>query len=165
MINLISNKLIYRPIKQIFDFISTPENDFQWQYGILKSSQISVGILGVGTLFDSIGHFMGRRIQGTFEVTEYEPNKKYGFKSLNGPLHSQTLYTFELASSATKVNVSTQATATNLFQAEEGVLEKKMKKQLKEDLTLLKEILEHGNKRTKVEPNSVLQPSNGERRS
>ena len=165
MINLISNKLIYRPIKQIFDFISTPENDFQWQYGILKSSQISEGMLGVGTLFQSIGHFMGRRIQGTFEVTEYQPHQKYGFKSLDGPLHSLTLYTFELAGSATKVNVSTQATATNLFQAEEGLLEKKMKKQLKEDLTLLKEILEHGNKRTDVEPNSVLQPSNGERRS
>jgi len=164
MINLISNKLIYRPIKQIFDFISTPENDFQWQYGILKSAQISEGILGVGTLFRSIGHFMGRRIQGTFEVTDYEPNRKYGFKSLSGPLHSQTIYTFELAGSATKVNVSTQASATNIFQTDEGILEKKMKKQLKENLELLKDILEQS-KRGEVEPNPVLQASEGERRS
>jgi uncharacterized membrane protein len=162
MINLISNKLIYRPIKQIFDFISTPENDFQWQYGILKSTQISGGDIAVGTCFSSIGHLMGRRIQATFEVTEYEPNKRYGFKSLSGPLHSQTVYTFELAGSATKVNVSTQASAANMFQTDEGIMEKKMKKQLKEDLTLLKEILEHGNKRTDVEPNSMLQPSKNE---
>ena len=78
MINLISNKLIYRPVKQVFDFISIPENDFQWQYGILKSAQISDGGIAVGTFFRSIGHFMGRRFQGTFEVTEYEPNKRYG---------------------------------------------------------------------------------------
>ena len=75
-------------------------------------------------------------IEGTFEVTEYEPNKRYGFKSLSGPLHSQTLYTFELAGGATKVNISTQASATNVFQSDEGVLEKKMKKQLKENLEL-----------------------------
>ena len=86
MINLISSKLIYRPIKQVFDFISMPENDFQWQYGTLKSAQVSEGGLRVGTFFRSVGHFMGHRIQGTYEVTEYEPNKKYGFKSLSGPL-------------------------------------------------------------------------------
>jgi Polyketide cyclase / dehydrase and lipid transport len=163
MINLISNKLIYRPVKQVFDFISIPENDFQWQYGILKSAQISEGGIGVGTFFRSIGHFMGRRIEGTFEVTEYEPNRKYGFKSLSGPLHSQTLYTFELAGGATKVNISTQASAINIFQSDEGVLEKKMKKQLKENLELLKDLLEQS-KRIEGEPNPILQSSNGERR-
>ena len=164
MINLISNKLIYRPVKQVFDFISIPENDFQWQYGILKSAQISEGDIGVGTFFRSIGHFMGRRIEGTFEVTDYEPNKRYGFKSLSGPLHSQTLYTFELAGGATKVNISTQASATNVFQSDEVVLEKKMKKQLKENLELLKDILEQS-KRIEGELHPILQPSNGERRS
>ena len=32
MIQVISNTQIYQPIKRVFDFISTPENDFQWQY-------------------------------------------------------------------------------------------------------------------------------------
>lgn len=40
---------------------------------------------------------MRRRNLGTFEMTEFEPNKKYGFKSLSGPLDSQTSYTFEQA--------------------------------------------------------------------
>jgi hypothetical protein len=39
-----------------------------------------------------------------------------------------------------------------------------MKKQLKENLTLLKDILEQ-NKRIEVEPNPILQPSNEEHRS
>ena len=155
MINLIAAKLIYRPIKQIFDFISTPENDFQWQYGTLKSAQVSEGGVKVGTFFRSVGHFMGHRIQGTYEVTDYEPNKKYGFKSLSGPLHSQTVYTFELAGGGTKVNISTQAVAVNLFQSDEGILEKKLKKQLKENLELLKDILEQS-KIIEMEPNPAL---------
>ena len=143
MINLASDKLIYRPIKEIFNFISTPENDFQWQYGILESAQISEGAAKVGSFFRSIGHFMGRRIENTFEVTEYELNKKYGFKSHSGPMYSRTLYTFEIENGATKINVSTQASQVNSsLQPDGGVLEKRMKKQLKDNLTLLKDIME-----------------------
>lgn len=142
MINLNVSMLIYRPIGQVFDFVSAPENDFQWQYGTLASARLSEGTSDIGTLFRSIGHLMGRRIESTFEVIEYAPNKKYGFKSLSGPLNSQTCYTFEIANGSTKVTISTQANLVNFFQTGEGVLEKKMKKQLKEDLAMLKEILE-----------------------
>ena len=142
MINLDVSTLIYRPIWQVFDFMSAPENDFQWQYGTLASSRLSEGVNAIGTFFRSIGHLMGRRIESTFEVTEYEPNKKYGFKSLSGPFHSQTSYTFEIVKGSTKINISTQAKVVKFFQMDEGILEKKMKKQLKENLTLLKDLLE-----------------------
>lgn len=82
MINLASDKLIYRPVKEIFDFISTAENDFQWQYGTLASAQISEGVVGVGAFFRSIGHFMGHRMESTFEITDYEPARKYGLSPL-----------------------------------------------------------------------------------
>ena len=134
--------MIYRPVRQVFDFMSAPENDFQWQYGTLAAARVSEGASAIGTFFRSIGHLMGRRVESTFEVTEYEPNKKYGFKSLSGPFHSQTSYTFEIANGSTKINISTQANVFNFFQVDEGILEKKMKKQLKEDLAMLKDLLE-----------------------
>jgi uncharacterized membrane protein len=134
--------MIYRPIGQVFKFVSAPENDFQWQYGTLASTRLSEGASAIGTLFRSVGHLVGRRVESTFEVTEYELNKKYGYKSLSGPLHSQTFVSFEIASGSTKVTVSTQANLVNFFQIGEGILEKKMKKQLKDDLAMLKEILE-----------------------
>ncbi|HEY6072088.1 MAG TPA: hypothetical protein VIV15_01565, partial [Anaerolineales bacterium] len=90
MIDLSISTMIYRPIGQVFDFMSTPDNDFEWQYGTLASKNISEDPGRVGTQFQSVGHLMGRRNLSTFEVTEYEPNKKYGFKSLSGPLLSQT---------------------------------------------------------------------------
>ena len=134
--------MINRPVRQVFDFMSTPENDFQWQYGTLASARISEGISNIGTFFRSIGHWMGRRNLSTFEVTEYEMNKKYGFKSLSGPLNSHTSYTFEIANGNTKIIISTQANAANFLQMDEDILEKKMKKQLKENIAMLKDILE-----------------------
>lgn len=142
MIHLEMSTMIYRPIKQVFDFVSTPENDFQWQYGTLATSRLSEGISKKGTAFRSIGHLMGHRVQGTFEVIEYKPNREYGFKSLSGPLHSQTLYTFEMANGGTKITMSTWAHMANFFQINERLLGKKIKTQLKENLTLLKGLLE-----------------------
>jgi hypothetical protein len=144
MIHLVSNTKIYQPIKRVFDFISTPENDFQWQYGTLASTRLSEGIIGIGVCFQSVSHFMEYRIQSTFEVTEYEPNWRYGFKSISGPLQSFTIYTFEIIKSCTQVTISMQANAINLIGLNESVLEKKMKRQFRENLTMLKNILEAG---------------------
>jgi uncharacterized membrane protein len=142
MINLYVSTVIFRPVKQVFDFVSSPENDFQWQYGTLAAASLPDGVSKIGSFFRSIGHLLGHRIQSIFEVTEYEPNRKYGFKSLSGPLHSQTSYTFESDSGSTKISISTQAHAVNFFQMNERLLERNMKKQLKENLALLKDLLE-----------------------
>jgi len=142
MINIHSRTHIYRPITRVFDFICTPENDFQWQYGTLGSARISGGAAKVGMSFQSVGHLMGLRTQSIYEVTEFEPNKKYGYKSLSGPLQSFTTYTFDLAKGCTQVDVAMQANAINQVDMNENILEKQMKKQIKENLAMLKDILE-----------------------
>jgi uncharacterized membrane protein len=144
MIDLNASISIYRPIQQVFDFISTTENDFQWQYGTLESARVSDGCVGVGAFFRSIGHVMGRRLMGTFEITDYETNKRYGFKSLTGPLESRTLYTFEVAGGSTRIDISTQVRPMDALGVPEKVFEKQLKRQLKENLVLLKGILETG---------------------
>ena len=85
---------------------------------------------------------MGHRNLSTFEVAEYEQNKIYSIKSLSGPLHSQTSYTFERVNNGTKVSVSIQASMADFHQMDEGLVEKSLRKQLKENLALLKNLLE-----------------------
>ena len=141
--HIVSSTFIYRPIKQVFDFISIPENDFQWQYATLASTRLSDG-LGLGACFRSVSNFMENRIQSTYEVNEYAPNHTYGFKSTSGPLQSFTIYTLEIIKGCTKVTIAIQANAVNRMGFNENILEKKMKKQLKENLAMLKNILEAG---------------------
>lgn len=142
MINLNASINIYRPIHQVFEFISTTENDFQWQYGTLESARVSAGAPGVGAFFRSIGHVMGRRLVGTFEITAFEANRSYGYKSLTGPLESETLYTFEMGGGSTRINVQTQVRVADSLQVHERIFEKQLKRQLKENLVLLKGLLE-----------------------
>ena len=142
MINFNISTQICRSLNQVFSFVTAPENDFQWQYGTFASARISQGIIDTGTFFRSIGHLMGRRNLSIFEVTEFERNKKYGFKSISGPLDSETTYTFEIANGCTKIDISVQVNVINFVQVEEGILEKGMKEQLQENLGMLKDLLE-----------------------
>ena len=142
MIDFSLNTQICRSPKQVFSFVIAPENDFQWQSGTFAAARIPQSIIETGTFFRSIGHLMGRRNLSTFEVIEFEPNKKYGFKSLSGPFDLQATYTFEQEDCGTKINISIQANVIDFVPVEEGLLEKGMKEQLKENLGLLKDILE-----------------------
>ena len=144
MIQINSNVQIYRPIQLVFNFVSTPENDFQWQYGTLVSARLATSKAELGACFQSTSLFMGHRVLSTFEVIRYEPNSQYDFKSLSGPLQSITSYTFDIAKSGTQVQLVMQAKLVELMELSENVLEKKMKRQLKENLAMLKQILEVG---------------------
>ena len=135
---------IYRPLKQVFKFVVTPENNFEWQYGTLASAQISKGEISIGTLFRTVWHFMGRRIETLYEVTEFEVNKRYGFTSLSGPVDSRALYTFEMTKGGTRIHLSTETNPGDLFKTE-GLMVQKFKKQYQENLVLLKSVMEaHG---------------------
>ena len=142
MINLNMSTIIRMPVKQVFDFVSTPENDFQWQSGTLATARLPKDNGAIRTFFRSIGHLMGRRNLSTFEITEFEPNKKYSFISLSGPVHSRTSYTFENVSGRTRINVAIEASAPNFFHITEKLLWKTMNMQLEEDVATLKTILE-----------------------
>ena len=142
MISINVNTLILRPVWEVFEFIAVPENNSQWQYGSLESVQISEGGVRVGTLFSSFGHFMGRRIQSTFEVTEFESNKNYGFKTLSGPVQLQASYKLEAVDHGTNLAVSTHVSPGGFFKLVDPIVARVAKKQFKENLAKLKDLLE-----------------------
>lgn len=142
MFSFTLNTKIYRPLQEVFKFVATPENDFEWQYGTLTSTQVSGGAIGVGTLFRTKGHLIRRLVEGVYEITEYETNQKYGFKSLSGPMRLHTLYTFEISYGSTRINMFFQVSPEDFFKANDASVEKSVKKQCRENLALLKSILE-----------------------
>jgi hypothetical protein len=142
MIRFDLNTHIYRPLVQVFAFVAMPENDFQWQYGTLASAQISRGEMGLGTLFRAVNHLLGRRIEMIYEVTVFDLNKRYGFKSVSQLVDSYTLYTFDMSQGGTKVTLSVETDPKELSKPNSAMVVKQFKKQHKENLAMLKSILE-----------------------
>ena len=85
---------------------------------------------------------MGRRIQGVLEVTEFEDNKKYSYKTSSGPIQLHTSYTLETVRHGTNLMVSTHITPGNFFKLVDPIVAKAAKKQFAENLATLKQILE-----------------------
>jgi hypothetical protein len=142
MIHFELSTRIYRPLNQVFAFVAMPENDFQWQYGTLTCTQISHGEIGIGTLFRAVGHLMGRRLETIYEVTVFDLNNRYGFKSISGSTASNMLYSFEIAGGCTKVNMNTEMCPVDVLKPGETMIVKKLKKEYKENLAMLKNLLE-----------------------
>lgn len=133
---------IHRPIRQVFEFVSSPANNSKWQYGTIDSISIPGLTSGLGSFFRTIGHFMGRRLSGAFEVTDFETNRKYGFKSISGPVQTKTLFTFNIDGLSTRILVQADVESADYFRANEQTIAKKMKKQFKENLEHLKVLME-----------------------
>jgi len=142
MISINETTLILRPVWEVFNFVTNPKNNYRWQYGSLVSAQISEGEIKVGTEFGSFGHFMGRRIQSNFEVTDFEANKSYGFETVSGPIQLQTSYSFESVTNGTNVMVSSLINPGGFFKLVDPIVSRVAKKQFKENLAKLKELLE-----------------------
>jgi hypothetical protein len=145
---------IYRPLPQVFAFVTLPNNDFYWQYGTLASEKISKGEMGEGALFRTVGHFMGRRLEIVHEVTEYKPDERYGFKSQSGPIDLYTVYTFEVMKGGTRIGHFTQLILGEPFKSSLLTTEKTVKKEYKENLALLKDVLE--STRAELPPQQTL---------
>jgi uncharacterized protein YndB with AHSA1/START domain len=64
---------INRPIEEVFEYVSTPENDPTWVSASLRHQRTSPGPMGVGTTTEEDVKFLERTSRYTWEVTEYEP--------------------------------------------------------------------------------------------
>lgn len=144
MINLEIGVLIDRPVHDVFSFVSTPTNLPQWQAGIKEVKPTSAGAVGVGATFHNLGEILGRRLEGDMQVTEYEPDTKFGFKGVNGPMTVQAVITFKPAGTGTKLSLSIQAEPGGVFKLAESVLVNQIRSQFEGNLDRLKSLLEAG---------------------
>jgi uncharacterized protein YacL (UPF0231 family) len=69
-------------------------------------------------------------------------NQRYGFRSVSGQVDSYTLYAFEMAKDGTKINVSIETNPKDVFNPNHAIVVKKFQKEYKENLAMLKTVLE-----------------------
>ena len=105
MVKVKSSVVINRPVEEVFEFVNDPSNNQQWQSGNIESKQTSEGPMGVGTTTQTVTQFLGKRLELNIEITEYEQNRRVGFKSTSGPIPMTGTTTYEEAEGGTKVTL------------------------------------------------------------
>jgi uncharacterized membrane protein len=134
--------MINRPIEEVFAFAGNVGNNPQWQSGVLEARVTSEGPIGVGTTYRYVGQLLGRQIETDGEITEYEPNRKYSFKSTSGPFPIEGGLSCEAIDGGTKVTLAVAADIGGFFKMAEPLVVRTIKKQFETDVSNLKSLLE-----------------------
>ncbi len=134
--------VINRPIEEVFAYIANPENASQWQGAVVEAKQTSEGPVGVGTTGQSTSHFLGRRAESTWEVTEYELNRKASLKTTSGPVSYENFATLEAVDEGTKATLAAEYEVGGFFKLAEPILARMAQRQAETDYANLKDIME-----------------------
>ena len=121
MIKLEHSIVINRPVEEVYDFVTDVEKASQWRSGVVESKKIS-DEPAVGATASEVMQFLGRRMETTYEITEYEPNRKFGFKVISGPVPMEGVYTFESVGSGTKLDFTVEGEAGGFFRLAEPIV-------------------------------------------
>ena len=144
MIRVETEVEISRPSDEVFAFISDFENNPKWQSGQLEATFTSEGPLGVGSTYDQVAKFLGRRIVSTFEVLEYESNRRVKASSTSGSFPITFTRLVEPIYEGTEVKAIIEGDASGFFKLAEPLLGRMIQRSVDSDYLNLKKIMEEG---------------------
>jgi DNA-binding SARP family transcriptional activator/uncharacterized protein YndB with AHSA1/START domain len=129
------------PVAVVFSYVTDPHNLVHWYHGVSDVHDVS-GPPGVGQHFTWIGHFLGKRLVATHEVTEFEPNAQYALRSPHGGHHFQ----FGPTNNGTRITVNVAVRELGfLARVAEPLIMRTARRHEQHSLDTLKDLLEtHG---------------------
>jgi uncharacterized protein YndB with AHSA1/START domain len=105
---------IGRPVGEVFAFFADPANETKWRGSQLKEFAAQ-GPIAVGTrIRQVVAGPMGRGLDADIEITALEPDARYAFKGVAGPLRPVGEYTFRPVEDGTEVTFKLDAPLAGL---------------------------------------------------
>ena len=98
----------------------------------------------IGTRETEVRTFLGRKMETTFEIVELEPDKRLVMKSVSGQFPLKVTITFESLRNTTKITIDGETQARGFLKLVDGMIAGMLKKELENDLTAAKLLLEIG---------------------
>jgi uncharacterized membrane protein len=145
MLQVEHSVVIDKPVEQVWNFLTDFQNTPKWDIGVLETRQTSEGPGGLGTTFQNIGPFLGRKSVREYRVTEYEPNKKVTVKLITPARfiqQAEVSYTFEPVENGTKLTFTGGIEFGDLFKLIQPILLQRAKRDGQGDLDNLKHLIE-----------------------
>lgn len=133
--------IIERPVSDVFSFISQYENDTRWRHGVSLMTQ-NTPATQLGTETEEVLDFMGSRYNTRGKITEYVPNSKSAFQSIEATLPVTGWRLVEAADGGTRFTMHLEADLHGAMALFAPLLRAAFSRQMRGDLQTLKHILE-----------------------
>jgi uncharacterized protein YndB with AHSA1/START domain len=138
-----SNTLrIRRPAGEVFAYLARFENLPRWNYAISETRKLSAGPVGVGSRYLQV-RSVPRPSEETFEVTEFEPDRRLVLRGGFGPLSGAATYELEPTADGTRLtNTMDLEPSTAALRVVAPLATRRVKAAVAANLRTLKGILE-----------------------
>lgn len=139
------SETIDRPVEEVWAYVSNPQNDVQWQASARDREVITDGPLGTGSRIRGVDQFLGRKAEYVSEITEWEPNRRFSTRTVEGPISSELHVTLEPVESRTRLTgeaIAESGLGGFFGKMAEPLVVKIFHRQLQSELGTLKDLLE-----------------------
>jgi uncharacterized protein YndB with AHSA1/START domain len=126
----------------VFGYLTDPDQATVWQSSLLEARFDPEGEIRPGTKIHEVRKLLGRKIESTVEVSEFEPNRVFGGRTTSGPIPWHFTYRFEGAGGATRIVFHMEGEPGGFFRLAEPIVVRTVEKQLANDFSTLKELVE-----------------------
>ena len=135
--------IINRPVGVVGAYAGDPTNAPKWYANIKSVDWLTPSPVGVGSRMDFVAQFLGRRLAYTYEVVEYEPERRLVMRTADGPFPMETTYTWEpVGEGATRMTLGNRGNPSGFSRVAAPVMEAAMRRATTKDLARLKVMLE-----------------------
>ena len=133
---------IDRPIEEVFAYTTNIENLPEWAGAVIEVHRSTSGQPQKGDQFTTVSKFLGRRFETPQEVSAYEENRRYSYRSTGGPFPLAFTFTFESTPAGTRLREVAEGEPGTFFRLAGPLLEAAVKRQFRNDLATLKDLME-----------------------
>ena len=137
-----SSVVINRPVEEVFAYVVDPKNTAQWAGPVIEAEKTSEGPIGLGTTSKRVTQFLGRTMEGTYEIIEFEPNSYYRDKTTSGPVPMKSRISVESVKDGAKVTIEGTIEAAGFFKLAEPLISRMAERQIATDVQTLKDMHE-----------------------
>ncbi len=131
---------IDRPVAEVFEYLADPTKLPEWS-STIDEARPSETPIRVGTKVQTRAKILGRKLESTYDVIEYEANKRFVTRTTK-PFPLKRADTYQSEGSGTRVVLAVEAEPGGFFRLGEPILARILKKQVEAQLDTVKELLE-----------------------
>ncbi len=132
-----------RPPEEVFAFATDPARLPEWQTNTVSAVPLEDGPLRVGSRLREVHRGPGgKELESLVEVSELEPNRRFGLRMIEGPLPVDGLLHFQPDGEGTRVGFTVTARPTGAARLAQPLLRLALKRQFRQHCADLKRVLE-----------------------
>jgi hypothetical protein len=96
-VDVLTEITIGRPVEVVSAYAGDPNNAPDWYSNIESIEWKTPPPLELGTQVAFVAKFLGRRLEYTYEIVDYEPGTRLVMRTAQGPFPMETSYTWSAA--------------------------------------------------------------------